>query len=90
MKTAICVTLGVLLAASSGGAQPPAGGQKITFSQGLQRSYAGIKANLTEAASKMAEADYAYAPSPEIRTYAGRLDTSLFGTTCSVRQPKER
>jgi uncharacterized damage-inducible protein DinB len=59
-------------------AQAPAGGQKFTFSQGLQRSYNGIKTNLTEAAAKMPDADYGYRPSPEIRTYAGQLGHVAF------------
>lgn len=59
-------------------AQAPAGGQKFTFSQGLQRSYTGIKTNLTEAATKMPDADYGYRPSPEIRTYAGQLGHVAF------------
>lgn len=78
MKTAICFTLGVLVVAATGSAQTPAGGQKISFAQGLQRSYAGIKTNLNEAASKMAEGDYAYTPSPEIRTFAGQLGHVAF------------
>lgn len=78
MKSVICFTLGVLLVASTGSAQAPAGGQKISFAQGLQRSYNGIKTNLNEAATKMPETDYAYTPSPEIRTYAGQLGHVAF------------
>jgi len=69
----VFVGLGVVLAASTAGAQAPAGGQKIGLAQGIQRSYAGIKANLTEAAAKMSDADYSYTPSPEIRAYGGQL-----------------
>jgi uncharacterized damage-inducible protein DinB len=75
MKNVICSALGfgVLCLASTGSAQAPAAGQKVSLAQGLQRAYAGIKTNLNEAASKMSDADYSYRPSPEIRTYAGQF-----------------
>ena len=78
MKSAICAVLGVLLSTSAGMAQAPAGGQKLSLAQGLQRSYNGIKANLNEAAVKMSEAEYGYRPSPDIRTYAGQLGHVAF------------
>ena len=62
MKRVICFAVGVLLAASSSSAQAPAGGQKFSLAQGLQRSYNGIKTNLNEAAVKMPDADYSYTP----------------------------
>lgn len=78
MKCVICFTLSVLLAASTVSAQAPAAGQKISFAQGLQQRYNGIKTNLNEAAAKMAEADYAYTPSPAIRAYAGQIGHVAF------------
>src|SRR6266851_2859162 len=78
MKSVICFTVGVLLAASTSSAQAPAGGQKIGLAQGLQRSYNGIKTNLNEAAAKMPDADYSFTPSPDIRTYAGQLGHVAF------------
>lgn len=36
----------------------------------VQRSYAGLKANILKAADKMPAADYSYKPTPEIRTFA--------------------
>jgi uncharacterized damage-inducible protein DinB len=78
MKSVTCVALGVLIGASASNAQAPAGGQKISFAQGLQRSYNGIKTNLNEAASKMPDADYNHTPSPEIRTYGGQLGHVAF------------
>jgi hypothetical protein len=69
----IAAGLGVVLVASTAGAQAPAGGQTIGLALGIQRAYNGIKANLTEAAAKMPDADYSYTPSPEIRPYAGQL-----------------
>src|SRR6187455_1815276 len=51
--------------------QMPAGG-KTTLQTSLQRGYAGLKANLTQEAEKMPEADYTFKPgsTPEARTYA--------------------
>lgn len=45
--------------------------QTITLATGLQRSYEGVKRNLTEMAEKMPEADYGFKPGPaaELRTY---------------------
>jgi uncharacterized damage-inducible protein DinB len=78
LKSAICSALGALLVASTGSAQAPAGGQKISLAQGLQRSYNGIKTNLNEAAAKMPDADFGYRPSAEIRTYGGQLGHVAF------------
>jgi DinB family protein len=51
--------------------QMPAG-QKIGLATSLQRSYAGLKANLTQEAEKMPDADYSFKPgsTPEARTFA--------------------
>jgi len=76
MKSAICLVFSVLLITASivSAQQPPAaGGQTIGLALGLQRSYAGVKANLTEAAEKLADADYTYRPSPEIRPYGAQF-----------------
>jgi uncharacterized damage-inducible protein DinB len=78
MKSAICVALGVFVAGSLSMAQAPGGGQKLSLAQTLQRSYNGIKANMTEAAAQMSDAEYSYRPSPEIRTYAGQIGHVAF------------
>jgi len=67
----------VLLFAFSGLAQPPGGGQggqKIGLATSLQRGYANLKANLTEEAGKMPEADYNFKPgsTAEVRPF-GRV-----------------
>jgi hypothetical protein len=66
-----------VLTASTIWAQAPApaaqGGQKVPLSEGLRRSYNGIKLNLTEAAQKFDEASYNYTPSPEIRGFGAQL-----------------
>jgi hypothetical protein len=68
-----CLVLGF-----SASAQPPARGgggqmqgQRIGIATSLQRGYAAFKTNFTQAAEKMAEADYNFKPgsTPEARTY---------------------
>jgi len=64
----------VALFASVAYSQAPAGqqGQKIGLATSLQRGYAGFKANFTQAAAKMPDADYTFKPgtTPEARTFA--------------------
>jgi len=76
MKTVICLMFACVLTATGAYAQAPAapaGGQKVPFSEGLRRSYATLKMNLTEAAQKFDEAGYAYTPSNDIRGYGAQL-----------------
>jgi uncharacterized damage-inducible protein DinB len=73
MKRVLCLTFAAVLVASLAGAQAPAAGQKIGLATALQRSYATVKQNLTEAADKFSDADYAYRPTPEIRPYGGQF-----------------
>jgi hypothetical protein len=76
MKAAICLMFACAVTAAPALAQaPPAaqGGQKIPLSEGLRRSYATLKLNLTEAAQKFDEASYGYTPSPDIRGYGAQL-----------------
>ena len=65
------VSAAVLLLAPLAFTQPPAGGQKIGLATSLQRGYAGLKTNFTQAAEKMPEADYGFKPgsTPEVRTF---------------------
>ena len=58
---------GIVLAASAAAAQPPQG--PVGTAQGLQRSYAQTKNNITASAEKMPEADYFFKPTPDIRGY---------------------
>ena len=76
----------VLLSASTAGAQTPAP-QKISLSQGLQRSYDGIKRNLTEMSQKMPEADYSFSPTEGVRTFGqlmGHAANSQFATCAAA------
>ena len=52
-------------------AQPPPAGAPTTIAVAIQRAYATVKTNFTQAAEKMSEADYAFKPSTmaEVRTY---------------------
>ena len=59
---------GIVLAASAAAAQPPPQGP-VGTAQGLQRSYAQTKNNITLSAEKMPEADYFFKPTPDIRGY---------------------
>ena len=71
MKRAICITAGLLLAATAASAQPAAG--RVGIASRLRQSYAQMKRDLTEAADKMTDADATFKPAPEIRTFAGQF-----------------
>lgn len=74
MKAVVCLMFACVFTAATAQAQAPAaGGQKVPLSEGLRRSYATLKLNLTESAQKFGEADYAYRPSPDIRVYGAQL-----------------
>ncbi len=70
MKRVLCLVSGITLAASAALAQPPAAAP-VDLATSLQRSYAGVKANLAAAADEMPEADYGFkpGPAPELRTF---------------------
>ena len=71
MKRVICIVMGLMLFALSSAAQAPSAGQKVGLATSLQRTYATLKGNLTQAAEKMPEANYGFkpAPDPDLRTY---------------------
>src|SRR5262245_14753434 len=75
MKRTFFLVLRALFVASTAHAQMTgaAGGQTLGLAVSLQRSYDGIKQNLTEAADKLSDADYGYRPSPEIRPFGGQF-----------------
>jgi len=60
-----------MLFAQAAGAQAPAAGQKIGLAASMQRAYATLKGNMTEAAAKMPEANYTFKPAsdPNLRTF---------------------
>src|SRR3970040_1138894 len=71
MTCAAILASGLLLAAAPAVAQAPPAAQVTTISVSIQRAYAGVKTNLTQAAVKMPETDYGFKPSTmaEVRTY---------------------
>lgn len=77
-----------LVAVPAAFAQAPTGPQKISLATGLQRSYANIKQNLTEMATKMPDADYAFQPTKEVRTFGqllGHVANSQFNACAAAR-----
>ncbi|MEQ1856966.1 MAG: DinB family protein [Longimicrobiales bacterium] len=78
-----------LLTAATASAQTPPPPAPTTIPVAIQRSYATIKTNLTQAAERMPEADYGFKPSPmpEMRTYGAlfaHIAQSQFGTCSAV------
>ena len=86
-----CVVSGLALAVAGVSAgQMPAAGQKLGMAESLQRSYAGIKANLTGNAEKMPDADYTFKPGsmPEVRTFGAlfmHVANAQYGACAAVK-----
>jgi hypothetical protein len=69
---------------------PPAGGQKIGLATSLQRGYATLKTNFSQAAEKMPAADYNFKPgsTPEARTFGAaiaHIAQSQFGQCSALK-----
>lgn len=80
------------LAASMASAQGMGMGQqapqKISLATGLQRSYEGVRRNLTEMADKMPEADYGYKPHPDSRAFGqlfAHAAQSMYGSCSALK-----
>ena len=92
MKRSICIVAGLMLFAQAAGAQAPAAGQKIGLAASMQRAYATLKGNLTQAAEHMPEANYGFkpAPDPDLRTYGQwivhQADNQF--TNCATLKPE--
>jgi len=66
----------------------PGGGQPVGIAAGLQASYNRIKTLVTQSADKLTEADYAFKPTPEIRSYGqlwGHVANFHYGTCAQVK-----
>jgi hypothetical protein len=66
---------------------PGPAGQPVGLAAGLQASYARIKGLITASAEKMTDADYAFKPTAEIRTYGqlwGHAANFHFNTCAQV------
>jgi hypothetical protein len=90
MMRVACVTAALLVTATAASAQNPAPPAPTTIPVAIQRAYATIKTNLTQAAERMPEADYGFKPSPmpEARVYGAlfaHIAQSQFGTCSTVR-----
>lgn len=81
--------LSLVTSASPVFAQAPAG-QTITLSVAVQRGYNGVKLNLTEMATKMAEGDYGFKPgaAAEMRTFGqlfAHVANAQFGSCAAAK-----
>ncbi len=88
MKSVCTVAFVLALAIPAVHAQPGGAPQTITLSAGLQRSYDGVKRNLTEMAEKMAEADYAFQITKDVRTFGqlfGHVANAQFNACSAAR-----
>jgi hypothetical protein len=79
----------IVLTANAASAQTPPAPQPTTIAVAIQRAYATIKTNLTQAAERMPEADYGFKPStmPEMRVYGAlfaHIAQSQFGACSAV------
>ena len=84
-----CIGAAIVLTASAVSAQAPPAPPPTTIPMAVQRAYATLKTNLTQAAEKMPEADYGFKPSsmPEMRVYGAlfaHIAQSQFGTCAAV------
>lgn len=88
----ICTSLLCTLAAAPAFAQAPAGSQPKeppppqSLNEGLKSAWNNIKRNVRESAEKVPDADYAFKPTPEVRSFGGVIahiaDSQFF--YCSV------
>ena len=85
----VCTGLFVLaLAVPAAQAQMAQGPQTISLSNGLQRGYDNIKRNLTEMSQGMAEGDYTFMPTKDVRTFGqlmGHAANAQFGACAAAR-----
>ena len=81
------------LAVSAQAPTPPKG-QKFTLSGNMLRGHQAAQRNLLEAAEKMADADYAFTPTPEMRPFGqlvSHVALSQFGSCAALKgEPNPR
>jgi DinB superfamily len=66
----VCMVAGLMASGVAMGQAPAAPTGPSGPAAEVQRSYAGLKANVLKAADKMPAADYQFKPTPEVRTFA--------------------
>lgn len=69
----VCTVAGLMMSGVAFG-QAPAVSQAPGPAAEVQRSYAGVKANILKSAEQMPAESYTYKPEPDIRTYARVLN----------------
>jgi uncharacterized damage-inducible protein DinB len=76
----VCVTLLCTVAAAPALAQAPSSPQApkeppppLSLSDGLKQAWATIKRNVRESADKVSDADYAFKPTPDVRSFGGMI-----------------
>jgi hypothetical protein len=69
----VCTVAGLMMSGVAFG-QAPAVSQASGPAAEVQRSYAGVKANILKSAEQMPAESYTYKPEPDIRTYARVLN----------------
>lgn len=82
-----CSTLVVVALASPAFAQTPPTGP-ISLAQAFQRGQTNIQRNIVEAAEKVSEADYAFKPTPDVRSYGqliGHIANSQYAICSGAR-----
>ena len=78
----------ILLPATAGAQQTPPAPQTYTLAATLVRTYQNLQRNLTEAAEKMPETDYAFKPTTEVRPFGqlvAHVALSQFGTCAALK-----
>jgi hypothetical protein len=88
MKRVTCLAVGLILFAAFAAAQAPTSGEKRGLAASMQTAYATLKGNMTQAAEKMPEGNYAFKPGkdPDLRTYGqwiGHQADNQF-TNCAI------
>jgi hypothetical protein len=87
MKRVVFFLSALLITAPAFAQGPGPAGQPVGLAAGLQASYARIKGLVTTSAEKMTDADYAFKPTAEIRSYGqlwGHVANFHFNTCAQV------
>lgn len=88
MRFVTIAAAAILLPATAGAQPTPPAPQTYTLAATLVRTYQNLQRNLTEAAEKMPEADYAFKPTTEVRPFGqliAHVALSQFGTCAAFK-----
>jgi uncharacterized damage-inducible protein DinB len=89
----VCLTVLCTVAAAPAFAQAPSSPQtpppaSLTLTEGLKRAWASIERNVRESANKVSDADYAFKPTPDVRSFGemiGHIAISQFSYCSAMR-----